>query len=90
MTTCIVSPGHNEAAITFHDAYTELMLTADTVYPGRLYVEDWPAFRATIDRLIAFAETHPVSHVLGCHIEMTTTLESTTNPDVCITPTSRR
>ena len=49
MTTCIVSPGHNEAAITFHDAYTELMLTADTVYPGRLYVQDWPAFRATID-----------------------------------------
>ena len=22
MTTCIVSPGHNEAAITFYDAYT--------------------------------------------------------------------
>jgi glyoxylase-like metal-dependent hydrolase (beta-lactamase superfamily II) len=70
---CIASPGHNEAAITFYDAYTGLMLTGDTVYPGRLYVEDWPAFCATIDRLIAFAETHPVSHVLGCHIEMTTT-----------------
>ena len=53
--------------------YTGLLLTGDTVYPGRLYVEDWPAFRATIDRLIAFAETHPVSHVLGCHIEMSTT-----------------
>jgi hypothetical protein len=70
---CIASPGHNEAAITFYDAYTGLLLTGDTVYPGRLYVEDWPAFRATIDRLIAFTETHPVSHVLGCHIEMSTT-----------------
>jgi hydroxyacylglutathione hydrolase len=70
---CIASPGHNKAAITFYDAYTGLMLTGDTVYPGRLYVEDWPAFRATIDRLIAFAETHPVSHVLGCHIEMSST-----------------
>jgi glyoxylase-like metal-dependent hydrolase (beta-lactamase superfamily II) len=70
---CIASPGHNESAITFYDAYTGLMLTGDTVYPGRLYVEDWPAFRATIDRLIAFTETHPVSHVLGCHIEMSTT-----------------
>ena len=69
----IASPGHNESAITFYDAYTGLMLTGDTVYPGRLYVEDWPAFRATIDRLIAFAENHPVSHVLGCHIEMSTT-----------------
>jgi hypothetical protein len=38
-----------------------------------LNVRDWPAFVATIDRLIAFADTHPVSHVLGCHIEMTTT-----------------
>ena len=27
----------------------------------------------TIDRLVAFADTHPVSHVLGCHIEMSTT-----------------
>jgi hydroxyacylglutathione hydrolase len=70
---CIASPGHNEAAITFYDGYTGLLLTGDTVYPGRLYVEDWPAFRATTDRLIAFTETHPVSHVLGCHIEMTTT-----------------
>jgi hydroxyacylglutathione hydrolase len=70
---CIASPGHSESAITFYDAYTGLMLTGDTVYPGRLYVEDWPAFRATIDRLIAFAENHPVSHVLGCHIEMSTT-----------------
>ncbi len=70
---CIPSPGHNAAAVTFYDSYTGLLLTGDTVYPGRLYVEDWPAFRATIDRLIAFAETHPVSHVLGCHIEMSTT-----------------
>jgi hydroxyacylglutathione hydrolase len=70
---CIASPGHDTAAVTFYDAYTGLLLTGDTVYPGRLYVEDWPAFGATIDRFIAFAETHPVSHVLGCHIEMSTT-----------------
>ena len=69
---CIASPGHDAAAVTFYDAYTGLLLTGDTVYPGRLYVEDWPAFGATIDRLIAFAEIHPVSHVLGCHIEMST------------------
>ncbi|KRE56159.1 MBL fold metallo-hydrolase [Phycicoccus sp. Soil748] len=70
---CIASPGHDAAAVTFYDAHTGFLLTGDTVYPGRLYVEDWPAFRATIDRLVAFAEAHPVSHVLGCHIEMTTT-----------------
>ena len=54
-------------------AFTGLLLTGDTVYPGRLYVRDWPAYVATIERLIAFTETRPVSHVLGCHIEMTTT-----------------
>lgn len=69
----IPSPGHDAAAITFYDRSTGLLLTGDTVYPGRLYVLDWRAFSATIDRLVAFAETHPVSYVLGCHIEMTRT-----------------
>jgi hydroxyacylglutathione hydrolase len=68
---CLASPGHQEAAVTFYDRYTGLLLTGDTVYPGRLYVYDWSAFRDTIDRLIAFAATRPVTHVLGCHVEMT-------------------
>jgi len=70
---CIANPGHDAAAITYYDAYTGLLLTGDTVYPGRQYVEDWSAFTATIDRLIAFGESHRVTHVLGCHIEMSTT-----------------
>jgi hydroxyacylglutathione hydrolase len=70
---CIASPGHDAAAVTYFDARTGFLLTGDTVYPGRLYVEDPPAFALTIDRLVAFADTHPVSHVLGCHIEMSTT-----------------
>jgi hydroxyacylglutathione hydrolase len=68
---CLATPGHQEAAVTFYDRHTGLLLTGDTVYPGRLYVEDWAAFRDTIDRLITFAEARPVTHVLGCHIEMT-------------------
>ncbi|WP_146069703.1 hypothetical protein [Arthrobacter sp. B0490] len=40
---------------------------------ARLYINDWPAFSQSIDRLIAFCHSHPVTHVLGCHIEMTTT-----------------
>ena len=46
------------------------LLTGDTVYPGRLYIQDWPAFVRTIDRLVRFCAANPVSHVLGCHIEM--------------------
>lgn len=67
---CWPSPGHHDAAVTFYDPHTGFLLTGDTVYPGRLYIQDWPAFVSTIDRLIGFCATHPVTHVLGCHIEM--------------------
>ncbi|MCX4807899.1 MBL fold metallo-hydrolase [Streptomyces sp. NBC_01214] len=69
---CLATPGHHEAAVTFYDAWTGFLLTGDTVYPGRLYVQDWYAFARTIDRLIEFCERRPVTHVMGCHIEMTT------------------
>jgi hydroxyacylglutathione hydrolase len=68
---CLATPGHDAAAVTFYDPYTGFLLTGDTVYRGRLYVEDWAAFRDSINRVITFAEGRPVTHVLGCHIEMT-------------------
>ncbi|WP_067824862.1 MBL fold metallo-hydrolase [Nocardia inohanensis] len=70
---CLATPGHHEAAVTFYDPRTGFLLTGDTVYPGRLYIEDWAAFSRSIDRLLEFTAQRPVSHVLGCHIEMTTT-----------------
>ncbi|POX42802.1 MBL fold metallo-hydrolase [Streptomyces sp. Ru72] len=68
---CLATPGHHEAAVTFYDRWTGFLLTGDTVYPGRLYIQDWAAFARTIDRLIDFSARRPVTHVLGCHIEMT-------------------
>jgi glyoxylase-like metal-dependent hydrolase (beta-lactamase superfamily II) len=65
------SPGHHKAAITCYDPWTAILFTGDTVLPGRLYAFDYPAFLATLDRMAAFCETHPVSHLLGCHVEMT-------------------
>jgi glyoxylase-like metal-dependent hydrolase (beta-lactamase superfamily II) len=70
---CLDTPGHHEAAVTYYDRRTQVLFTGDTICPGRLYVSDWPAFVRTIDRLADWCGTHPVSHVLGCHIEMTTT-----------------
>lgn len=69
----LATPGHDAAAITYYDPWTGLLLTGDTVYRGRLYIEDWHAFAATIDRLVEFSAQHPVTHVLGCHIEMSQT-----------------
>ncbi|MFD0327450.1 MBL fold metallo-hydrolase [Streptacidiphilus monticola] len=64
-------PGHHEASVTVHDPATGWLLTGDTVLPGRLYISDAAAYLATLDRLVDFAKTHEVSHVLGCHVEMT-------------------
>jgi hydroxyacylglutathione hydrolase len=63
-------PGHHPAHLAFYDDWTRLLLTGDSVYPGRLYVQSPHAFAASLDRLAAFAEERAVRHVLGCHIEM--------------------
>ena len=34
-------------------------------------MSDFAAFAATMDRMVAFAGSRPVTHVLGCHVEMT-------------------
>ena len=64
-------PGHDAASIAVYDEQTGLLLTGDSVYPGRIYVRDFPAFVDSMRRLVEFAESHEVTHVLGCHIEMT-------------------
>jgi hydroxyacylglutathione hydrolase len=66
----IASPGHHSAAITVYDPWTGILLTGDTVLPARLYASDFTAFTATLDRLVDFAATRTVTHVLGCHVEM--------------------
>ena len=73
MLTVLPIPGHHPASIAIYDAETGLLLTGDTVYPGRLYVDDFPAFAASISLLCDFADTHPVTAILGAHIEMSTT-----------------
>jgi hydroxyacylglutathione hydrolase len=70
---CLATPGHHEAAITYYDRYTQILFTGDTIYPGRLYVVSWPDFLCSIDRLVGWCSQRPVTYLLGCHIEMTTT-----------------
>ncbi len=65
------SPGHHRAAVTIYDPWTGFLLTGDTVLPGRLYVDDHAVFLASMDRLVEFVRTRPVTHVMGCHVEMT-------------------
>lgn len=65
------SPGHHKAAITTYDPWSGFLLTGDTVLPGRLYAFDFPVFVASLDRMVTFASSRAVTHVLGCHVEMT-------------------
>jgi hydroxyacylglutathione hydrolase len=66
-------PGHQPASIAIYDRRTEILLTGDTLYPGRLYVRDQAAFADSIRRLVDFTATRTVTHVLGAHIENTST-----------------
>jgi glyoxylase-like metal-dependent hydrolase (beta-lactamase superfamily II) len=66
-------PGHEPASIALYDRRTGLLLTGDTLYPGRLYVRDGHAFAASIRRLVAFTLDKPIAHILGAHIENTRT-----------------
>jgi glyoxylase-like metal-dependent hydrolase (beta-lactamase superfamily II) len=71
----IPTPGHQPAHIMVYDARTQLLFSGDMLYPGRLYVPrgQFGQFRASVDRLAAFAATHPIRALLGAHIEMTAT-----------------
>jgi glyoxylase-like metal-dependent hydrolase (beta-lactamase superfamily II) len=68
-------PGHNDASIALYDRRTGNLLTGDSLYPGRISVSaaDLPAFAASAHWLADFVRAHPVAHVLGTHIEQTTT-----------------
>jgi glyoxylase-like metal-dependent hydrolase (beta-lactamase superfamily II) len=69
----IPTPGHHPSHIMVFDEKDRLLLSGDTLYPGRLYVPagQFAAFRDSIDRVVAFTRGRRVTHVLGAHIEMT-------------------
>jgi len=69
----IPTPGHQPAHIMIFDERTRLLLSGDSLYPGRLYVPSnmFAEFRASIDRVVAFTKRRRVAHILGAHIEMT-------------------
>jgi hydroxyacylglutathione hydrolase len=67
----IPTPGHDATHIAVYDRQTGLLLTADFMYPGRIYINlpDHAITTASADRLVAFAKPRIIAHVLGTHIE---------------------
>ena len=66
-------PGHEATHIVVYDRQTGILLTGDTVYPGFLFISDWNTYRTSIGRIAQFISTRQVSHVLGAHVEMSST-----------------
>lgn len=66
-------PGHNAVGVAIYDRNTAILFTGDSLYPGRLYVQDFAAFQASTERMIRFTQGKPVAHILGNHIEETRT-----------------
>lgn len=72
MLRILPTPGHQAAAIMVYDPGLRILLSGDTLYPGRLYVpvNFMDDNRASVKRLAAFAARHPIRAALGAHIEM--------------------
>lgn len=66
-------PGHDTVSIALYDRRTGILLTGDSLYPGRLYIHDLDEFQKSTERLIQFTANKPIAHILGCHIEETST-----------------
>jgi len=66
-------PGHNKLSLAYYDRQTGILFTGDSLYPGRLYVEDFQAFVQSTDRMVEFTRGKIVAHLLGCHVEETAT-----------------
>ena len=66
-------PGHDVLSLAYYDRQTGILDAGDSLYPGRLYVKDFPAFVASTQRMVRFTEGKIVTHIVGCHIEQSRT-----------------
>ncbi len=69
----IAIPGHEPSSIAIYDRQTGILFTGDTLYPGRLYVDDSIQFLRSVQRMVDFTRGKIVAHILGNHIEQTKT-----------------
>ena len=66
-------PGHDVLSLAYYDRQTGILDAGDSLYPGRLYVADFPAFVASTARMVRFTEGKIITHIVGCHIEQSRT-----------------
>ncbi len=84
-------PGHQAASLLVYDRWTGLLFTGDSVYPGRLYVPDFPAFVDSMRRAVDFAGgARGDARARLPHRDDAHALAATTSSAAPTNPTSRR
>jgi len=68
----IPTPGHHPAHVAFYDRRTGILFSGDFLMPARLTMEDSAAYHASAVRVVDFVQAHPLTHILGGHIELDT------------------
>ena len=69
----IATPGLSAAAVSIYDPWSDILFTGNTFYPGRLVIRDFAAYKASLQRLVAFADKQNVAWIAGGRIEMQAT-----------------
>jgi hydroxyacylglutathione hydrolase len=70
MVDVIPTPGHTPDHLAFYDARTGLLFSGDFLLPGRLTIDDAKMYHDSAERVAAFLNTHPLTYILGGHIEL--------------------
>jgi hydroxyacylglutathione hydrolase len=66
----IPTPGHHSTHVAFYDRRTAILFSGDFLLPGRLVIDAPDAYYRSALRMVAFIQTHPLTYVLGGHIEL--------------------
>lgn len=64
------TPGHYPSHVSYYDRTTGLFFSGDFFLPGRLFIADTDADKASAQRVADFIRDRPVSAVLGGHVEL--------------------
>jgi len=64
------TPGHYPSELSYYDRETGVLFSGDFFLPGRLLIADRSADLASARRIAQFVSDHPVTYVLGGHVEL--------------------
>lgn len=89
------TPGHYPSHVSYYDRNTGLFFSGDFFMPGRLIIDNAKDDLASAQRVAEFVKDHPVTAVLGGHVELnahgdTFDFGSTYHPDEHALPLSKQ